>query len=423
MKPFEGRRPELLAPAGNFEKMEAAIRYGADAVYLAGHAFGMRSAADNFSDEELAAAIAYAHERGVRVYVTVNTAPRDAEYPALAAYLRRLGELAPDALIVADLGVFSLCRELLPEMELHVSTQANSVSAADVRAWGRLGAKRVVLSRELTLEEIRAIRAAVPPETELECFIHGSMCISYSGRCLLSNYLCGRDANHGACAQPCRWEYKVRHTSYELVERERPDLPIPIEEEAGETFVMSSRDLSMIAHVPELMEAGIASFKIEGRMKSAYYTAVVTNVYRMAIDAALRGDRSVDPLWLRELDSVSHREYDTGYFYADARAEALTCKKSGYIREKAYLATILSYDTATGEAKCIQRNKVSLGDTMELLTPGRVGRALVCERLFDEAHTEIPSTPHPAMIYYLPVPFPVKPGDILRGGDPAGTAK
>ena len=417
MKTSDRPTPELLSPAGNFEKMEAAIRYGADAVYLAGHAFGMRSAADNFSDEELAAAIAYAHERGVRVYVTVNTAPRDAEYPALAAYLRRLGELAPDALIVADLGVFSLCRELIPEMELHVSTQANSVSAADVRAWGRLGAKRVVLSRELTLEEIRAIRAAVSPETELECFIHGSMCISYSGRCLLSNYLCGRDANHGACAQPCRWEYKIRPTSYELIERERPDMPIPIEETAGETFIMSSRDLSMIAHVPELIDAGIASFKIEGRMKSAYYTAVVTNAYRMAIDAALRGETQPDPLWLRELESVSHREYDTGYFFADSRKEALTCRESGYIREKAYLATVLSYDPATGEAKCVQRNKVSVGDPMELLTPGKGGQPLFCTALFDEEHQPIPSTPHPAMIFYLPVPFPVQPGDILRGGE------
>ena len=417
MKMSDRPAPELLSPAGNFEKMEAAIRYGANAVYLAGHAFGMRSAADNFSDEELAAAIAYAHERGVRVYVTVNTAPRDAEYPALAAYLRRLGELAPDALIVADIGVFSLCRELIPEMELHVSTQANSVSAADVRAWGRLGAKRVVLSRELTLEEIRAIRAAVPPETELECFIHGSMCISYSGRCLLSNYLCGRDANHGACAQPCRWEYKIRPTSYELIERERPDMPIPIEETAGETFIMSSRDLSMIAHVPELIDAGIASFKIEGRMKSAYYTAVVTNAYRMAIDAALRGETQPDPLWLRELESVSHREYDTGYFFADSRKEALTCRESGYIREKAYLATVLSYDPATGEAKCVQRNKVSVGDPMELLTPGKGGQPLFCTALFDEEHQPIPSTPHPAMIFYLPVPFPVQPGDILRGGE------
>lgn len=417
MKTSDRPAPELLSPAGNFEKMEAAIRYGANAVYLAGHAFGMRSAADNFSDEELAAAIAYAHERGVRVYVTVNTAPRDAEYPALAAYLRRLGELAPDALIVADIGVFSLCRELIPEMELHVSTQANSVSAADVRAWGRLGAKRVVLSRELTLEEIRAIRAAVPLGTELECFIHGSMCISYSGRCLLSNYLCGRDANHGACAQPCRWEYKIRPTSYELIERERPDMPIPIEETAGETFIMSSRDLSMIAHVPELIDAGIASFKIEGRMKSAYYTAVVTNAYRMAIDAALRGETQPDPLWLRELESVSHREYDTGYFFADSRKEALTCRESGYIREKAYLATVLSYDPATGEAKCVQRNKVSVGDPMELLTPGKGGQPLFCTALFDEEHQPIPSTPHPAMIFYLPVPFPVQLGDILRGGE------
>ena len=410
--------PELLSPAGNFEKMQAAIRYGADAVYLAGTLFGMRSAADNFTEEQLEEAIRYAHDRGVKVYVTVNTMPRDSEYPRLASYLRFLGGIRPDALIIGDLGVFFLAREILPEMELHVSTQASSVSAADVRAWGALGAKRVVLSRELTLTEICEIRRAVPPETELECFIHGSMCISYSGRCLLSNYLAGRDANHGACTQPCRWNYKIRPSEYELIESERPQMPIPIREIDGETFFMSSRDLSMIRHIPELMESGISSFKIEGRMKSAYYTAVVTNAYRMAMDAYARGDASFDPLWQRELESVSHREYDTGYFFADARQEALTCRKSGYIREKAYLATVLSYDEKRGEAKCVQRNKISVGDPMELLTPGRTGMPMICRKLYDEEHCEIVSVAHPAMVFYVPVPFPVKEGDILRGGDP-----
>ena len=410
--------PELLSPAGNSEKMRAAIRYGADAVYLAGTMFGMRSAADNFTEEELEEAVRYAHARGVKVYVTVNTMPRDPEYPRLTSYLRFLGEIAPDALIIGDLGVFFLAREILPEMELHVSTQASSVSAADVRAWGSLGAKRVVLSRELTLAEIREIRRAVPPETELECFIHGSMCISYSGRCLLSNYLAGRDANHGACTQPCRWNYSIRLPEYELIEEERPQMPIPIREIEGETFFMSSRDLSMIRHIPELMESGISSFKIEGRMKSAYYTAVVTNAYRMAMDAYARGESTFDPLWQKELESVSHREYDTGYFFADARQEALTCRKSGYIREKAYLATVLAYDEERGEAKCVQRNKITVGDPMELLTPGATGQPMICRKLYDEDHCEIASVPHPAMVFYVPVPFPVREGDILRGGDP-----
>lgn len=412
------KRPELLAPAGNFEKLRAAILYGADAVYLAGRAFGMRSAADNFSDEELAEAIAYAHERGVKVYVTVNTCPRDDEYPRLVTYLNLLRDLSPNALIVGDIGVFMLCREIAPKLELHISTQANCVSAHDVIAWGRLGARRVVLSRELTLEEIRAIRAAVPSTMELECFVHGSMCISYSGRCLLSNYLCGRDANHGACAQPCRWDYRIREVSYELVERERPALPIPIEEERGETFVMSGRDLCMIEHVAELIDAGIASFKIEGRMKSAYYAAVVTNAYRIAVDAALAGETQPDGRLLRELESVSHRMYDTGYFFADARREALTCKQSGYIREKAYLATVLDYDPDTQEARCKQHNKLCVGDALELLTPGKMGRSLICRQLFDETHMAIDAAPHPAMIFYLPVPFPVRAGDILRGGEP-----
>ncbi len=408
---------ELLSPAGNYEKMVAAIRYGADAVYLAGGMFGMRAAADNFTEAELREAVAYAHARGVRVYVTVNTMPREWEYAPLRTYIETLKDIGPDALIVADIGVMALIRDVWQEAEIHVSTQANTVSSAACRAWHALGAKRVVLSRELTLDEIKRICASVPPDLEIECFVHGSMCISYSGRCLLSNYLTDRDANHGACTQPCRWNYQIRPTLYEIVEEKRPETPLPVEEIGGETFIMSSKDLCTIEHIPALIEAGITSFKIEGRMKSAYYTAVVTNAYRMAIDAYRAGVRELDPAWLRELESVSHREYATGYFFADSHEEARTCRSMGYLREKAYLATVLSYDEESGEAFCVQRNKLTAGMNAELLTPGQVGRPFVCEILYDESHAPIPSAPHPGMKFYVPMPFPVKEGDILRGGN------
>ena len=405
---------ELLSPAGNFEKMKAAIRFGADAVYLAGNVFGMRAAADNFSDEELVLAVEYAHARGKRVYVTVNTMPHEGEYPALERYVEVLRRAAPDALIVADIGVLSLLRELLPEIELHISTQANAVSAAACLAWHRLGAKRIVLARELTLAEIRAIRAALPPEVELEVFIHGSMCISYSGRCLLSSYLTGRDANRGGCTQPCRWNYRLSGERLAIVEEKRERTPLPIEEIDGETFILSSKDLCMISHVGDLIDAGITSFKIEGRMKSAYYTAVVTNAYRMAIDRALGGDRTVDEGWLRELESVSHREYATGFFYDDPREEANVSKTTGYIGERSYLATVLSYDPASGEALFVQRNKTVLGEEVELLSPGRLGRAFTVSDLKAESGEPIASTPHPMMRYRMPVPFAVSEGDILR---------
>ncbi len=409
--------PELLSPAGNYEKMVAAIHYGADAVYLAGGLFGMRAAADNFTPEEMRRAVVYAHERGVKVYVTVNTMPRENEYPMLRKYIAELREIGPDALIVADIGVMMLIREVWDGVEIHVSTQANTVSAATCRAWHALGAKRVVLSRELTLEEIKNICAMIPRDLEIECFIHGSMCVSYSGRCLLSNYLADRDANHGACTQPCRWNYQIRPAQYEIVEEKRPETPLPIEEHGGETFIMSAKDMCMIEHVPELIEAGITSFKIEGRMKSAYYTAVVTNAYRMAIRAYENGIRTPDPAWLNELESVSHREYATGYYYADSKTEARTCTVNGYLREKAYLATVLSYDSTTGEALCVQRNKLVCGTAAELLTPGEIGKPLMLGEMFDEAHIPIDAAPHPGMRFYIKMPFAVAEGDILRGGN------
>lgn len=403
--------PELLSPAGNFEKLKAAIRYGADAVYCAGQAFGMRASAGNFTLDELAEAAEYVHARGRRMHITVNTMPRDGDYPRLREYLTALREVKPDALIVADLGVMAEVRRILPDVELHVSTQASVVSAAACAAYASLGASRVVLARELMLDEIRAIRANLDPAVSLETFIHGSMCISYSGRCGLSYALTGRDANRGACTQPCRWNYAI-------VEEKRPDEPMPIESGESGTFIFSSKDMCMIEHIPELLAAGIDSFKIEGRMKSAYYTAVVTNAYRMAIDAYQANPNTYryDPAWLRELESVSHREYCTGYFFDDPAVVDHRCTQPGYLREKAYLATVRDYDSATGIATFVQHNKATRGDTVELLTPGRVGQPFTLGTLWDEAGSEIDATPHPLMVYRTKVPFDVKPDDILRAG-------
>ncbi len=403
--------PELLSPAGSPEKLRAALLYGADAVYLAGNMFGMRAAAANFTDAELAEATAYAHARGRRVYLTLNTMPREYEYPALSDYIRRIGQTGVDACIIADMGVLSLVRELLPQMEIHISTQASCVSSSAARMWHSLGAKRVVLARELSMEEICRIRDNIPPELELEAFIHGSMCISYSGRCLLSNHFTGRDGNRGMCAQPCRWNYVI-------TEEKRPEMPLPIEETERGTFIMSSKDMCMIEHIPALMKSGIDSFKIEGRMKSAYYTAVVTNAYRMAMDAYTKNPDgyTYNPMWLRELESVSHREYATGYYFDRTADTARTVTDMGYLREKAYLAVVEHYDPETGEATFIQRNKVCVGDAAELISPGCVGRPLPLPSMKNEAGEDISAAPHPFMRFTVPVPYPVCPGDILRGG-------
>ena len=424
-------KPELLSPAGNYEKMTAALEYGADAVYLAGRAFGMRSAADNFSVEELYAAVDDAHKRGKKVYLTVNTMPHEDEYPALREYLTALRGCAIDAMIVADLGTIATVREILPDMEIHISTQASIVSSAAARAYAALGAKRVVLARELTLAEIRAIRERLDPAIELEVFIHGSMCVSYSGRCLLANALNGRDGNRGTCTQPCRWNYS-------LIEEKRPDSRIPIEETNLGTFIMSSKDLCMIEHVPELCESGIASLKIEGRMKSAYYTAVVTNAYRMAIDAYCADPTGYrfDPRWLAELESVSHREYGTGFFFSKPMEDPALVSTCGYIREKAYFSTATEYheeelaalaeagipaETAGGRLyRFIQRNKLSVGDGAELISPSEVGRAFTVRELYGPEGETLESTPHPSMIYWCRVPFSVREGDILRAAEGRG---
>lgn len=404
---------ELLLPAGNYEKMTAAFRYGADAVYLAGKAFGMRSAAANFSDEELFNAVRYAHSINKKVYVTVNVTPHIDEYEELEKYLCLLKEVSPDALIIADVGVFALARRILPNTQIHISTQAGAVSHADCMFWHSLGASRVVLARELSLDEIDKIRKNTPNELELECFIHGSMCISWSGRCMLSANITGRDANRGSCTQPCRWKYNL----YEIAEEKRPNLRFPVEENDLGTFIMSSRDMCMIEHIPELMESGISSFKIEGRMKSAYYTAVCANTYRIAIDRYLASKEgySYNPLWLRELESVSHREYCTGFYFDTPSDNAQLVTRDGYLLEKAYLAHAISYDVESGRAVFRQKNKIVSDSDIELISPGHVGRPLKALDMRDENGNEIESAPHPSMIFSIKVPFPVKEGDIIRG--------
>ena len=413
--------PEILSPAGNFEKLKAALLYGADAVYLAGQVFGMRSAADNFTVDELFAASDYVHNRGKKLYLAVNTMPRASQYPALREYLKSLRGSGIDACIVGDLGVLSTVKEILPDTEIHISTQMSISSPETALAYAALGAKRLVLARELSLPEIAEIRAALPENIELEAFVHGAMCVSYSGRCMLSHHLTGRNANMGACTQPCRW-------SYALVEEKRPDMPLPIEENENGTFIMSSKDMCTIPILERLCESGIDSFKIEGRMKSAYYAAVVTNAYRMGVDAWKEGtlNDTVKNDLVREVSSVSHREYCTGYYDDDVRSEPQLSSDLGYIREKAYLATAcglstelpegLVYENENGRLyQFIQRNKMVKGSTVEVISPKKLGRAFLAEEMYSLDGTPIESAPHPSMLFYVRVPFEISEGDIVRG--------
>jgi len=403
---------ELLSPAGDMEKLRSALLYGADAVYMAGNCFGMRAAAGNFNIEEIYDAVRYAHSLGKKVYLTVNTMPRSYEYEMLEKYLDGLRDSGVDALIVSDIGVFETVRRILPKMEIHISTQANTVSYAACNAWHRMGASRIVLARELTFDEIRDIRKNISPELELECFIHGSMCISYSGRCLISGNLLDRDANRGACAQPCRWNYKM----YEIEEEKRPDERMPVIETNEGTFIMASKDMCMIEHIPELMECGINCFKIEGRMRSAYYTACVTNAYRMAMDSYIKDKDSYvfDPLWRKELESVSHREYGTGYFYDRTNENANLSSGNKNVCEQSYFAYADGFDESSDLALFVQRNKFKKGDRAEILSPGKVGRGFVVEEIYDEKMQAVESAPHPGMRVYVRVPFKVKKGDIMR---------
>ncbi len=398
------KKPELLSPAGDMERLDMALRYGADAVYLAGTQFGMRGGVKNFSNEELAEAVRRCHAASVRVHITVNTLPRMDELSALPAYLQHLEAIGVDALIIADMGVLRLAKRYAPTPEKHISTQTGIVNAESALGWMELGAKRVVLARELSLDEIRAIRRAVPRELELETFIHGSMCVSFSGRCLLSNYMTGRDAQRGVCAQPCRWKYA-------LMEETRPGEYFPVFEEDGGTYIMNSRDMCMIDHIPELIGAGIDSFKIEGRAKSSYYTAVVTNAYQHAIRAAMAG-RPLDPVWLAEVDKVSHRNYCTGFYYSDDGSMQFY-DDARYLRDWQVAAYVVSCDPS-GMALLTQRNRFFAGEELEILPPGEKPRRFVAQGMRDEDGSPIEVCRHPEMRFTMQLPCWAPKGTIVR---------
>ena len=398
----ERTKPELLAPAGDFERLRMAVLYGADAVYLAGTAFGMRSFAGNFAPEELPGAVAFAHSHGVRVHVTVNTMPRNHEVSCLPAYLEQLQEAGVDALILADMGAFSLAGKYAPRCERHVSTQASVANYVCAGAWYDLGAKRVILARELSLAEIREIRDKTPSDLELEAFVHGAMCVSYSGRCLLSNYMTGRDSNRGACAQPCRYQYY-------LMEEKRPGEYFPVFEDEKGAYILNSRDMCMIDHVGELMDAGLSSMKIEGRAKSAYYAAIVTGAYRHVIDDVAAG-RTVDPVWRDEVEHVSHRRYSTGFYFGEPGQYT---ENARYIREWQVVALVTDCGP-DGMATLSLRNKFSTGDTLELVGPDTKPLAFVAPVMEDEAGEPLTEARHPQMVFRMRLPRPVPAWSILR---------
>ena len=400
---MEGRKkPELLAPAGDSERLRMAVLYGADAVYLAGTSFGMRSFAGNFSPEELPRAVAWAHRHGVRVHVTVNTMPRNDEAARLPAYLEQLDAAGVDALILADLGAFTLAGKYAPRCQRHVSTQASVANYVCASAWYDQGASRVILARELSLEEIREIRDKTPRELELEAFVHGAMCVSYSGRCLLSNYMTGRDSNRGACAQPCRYQYY-------LMEEKRPGEYYPVFEDEKGTYIMNSRDMCMIDHIGELMDAGLDSLKIEGRAKSAYYAAIVTGAYRHVIDDVAAG-RTPDPVWRNEVEHVSHRHYATGFYFGQPGQYTDNAR---YIREWQVVALVTDCDPS-GYATLSLRNKFSAGEPLELVGPDTKPLAFTAPVMEDEAGEPLTEPKNPQMVFRMRLPRPVPPFSLLR---------
>ncbi len=402
------KKPELLAPAGNLEKMKMAVLYGADAVYLGGKAFGLRAFGGNFTYEELKEAVDFAHARGKKVYVTVNIFPHNSDIGKLPDYLRYLQEIQVDALLVADLGVFTMCRKLIPDMELHISTQANNTNWATVNAWKELGAKRVVLAREMSLNEIREIREKC--DVDLEMFMHGAMCISYSGRCLLSNYFTGRDSNRGSCAQSCRWKYA-------LVEETRPGKYFPIEEDERGTYIMNSKDMCLMPHIQDVIESGVDSLKIEGRMKSVHYAASVTKAYRLAIDSYFADSEhfTVRQEWMDELEKVSHRAYTTGFYYHQPDADDQIYGKTSYDQTSDFVGLVRSYDPATGYAVVEQRNNMKVGQEIEVFQPtGPLYRQKITSMIDNETNEEISVAPHPQQIIRMKMEQPVEEYTILR---------
>ncbi|NLZ48669.1 MAG: U32 family peptidase [Clostridiales bacterium] len=400
------KKPEILSPAGNLEKLKTAIDFGADAVYLGGSKLNLRAFADNFTNEDLKEGIKYAHDRGKKVYVTMNVFPHNEDLEGLEEYLTELYNLGADALIVSDPGIIMTAREVVPNLELHLSTQANNVNHKSAVFWYKQGIKRIVLARELSMKEIEEMRRKLPLDCEIEAFVHGSMCMAYSGRCLLSNFLTGRDANRGACAQPCRYKYY-------LTEEKRPGEYYQIMEDDKGSYIMNSKDLCMIEYIPQLVSAGISSFKIEGRMKSAFYVAVITKAYREALDAYWNDPENYvfDKRWLEDVDKVSHRQYYTGFYFDDPNKQVY--ENSSYIRNYDIAGVVRSYDEETKIATIEQRNKVFEGDEAEVLRPVGPYFNIKLNDMRDLEGNKLESTPVAQMIYTIKCDEKLEVNDML----------
>lgn len=402
------KKIELLAPAGNMEKLRMAVLYGADAVYLAGEKFGLRTASDNFTFEEMKEAVDFAHKRGVKVYLTMNIIPHNDDLKDAGSFVERAAATGIDAVIVSDPGMLSIIKRTAPGLGIHVSTQANITNTESVKFWHSVGASRVVLARELSLADIRQIRDNCTEDMELEAFVHGAMCISYSGRCLLSNYMVGRDANMGDCAQPCRWKYH-------LVEEKRPGEYFPVQEDSRGTFIFNSKDLCMIRHIPELISSGVTSFKIEGRVKSSFYVATVVKAYRDAIDAYYVDNESYtfDEKWFEEISKVSNRDFTTGFFFKKPGPEDHNYKTSSYIRNYDFVGVVKGYDNENKMVIIEQRNRFRLGDTIEVMPPKGQVFEFVVNEMYDNEGNAIEVAPHPKMVVRIPME-PLPDDAILR---------
>ena len=403
------RRPELLIPASSLEVLKIAVIYGADAVYIGGEAFGLRAKAKNFSMEEIREGIAFAHAHDVKVYITANILAHNGDLDGVREYFAELREIKPDALIISDPGVYMIAKEVCPEIERHISTQANNTNYGTYRFWYEQGAKRVVSARELSLAEIKEIRANIPDDLEIETFIHGAMCISYSGRCLLSNYFTGRDANQGACTHPCRWKYAV-------VEEKRPGEYLPVYENERGTYIFNSKDLCMIEHIPELMESGIDSFKIEGRMKTALYVATVARTYRKAIDDYKQSPELYREhmAWYQEqISNCTYRQFTTGFFFGKPSDEAQIYDNNTYVKEYTYLG-IVGERNEEGLYRVEQRNKFSVGESIEVMKPDGANITVTVQRIVDEEGHDMESAPHPKQVLYIDLGQPLAMYDILR---------
>ena len=401
------KKPELLAPAGNMEKLKMALIYGADAVYLGGKAFGLRAFGGNFDYDELKEAVDFAHKLGRKVYVTVNIFPHNSDMEKLPEYLAYLNEIKVDAMLIADLGIFTLAKKYAPDTDIHISTQANNTNWVTVNTWADMGASRVVLAREMSLGEIRTIREKCP--VELEMFVHGAMCISYSGRCLMSNYMTGRDANRGSCAQACRWKYA-------LVEEKRPGQYFPIEEDDRGTYFFNSKDMCLLPHIGDVIDSGVDSLKIEGRMKSVHYAASIVKAYRAAIDSYCEDPEHFElkQEWIDELGKVSHRQSTTGFYYNKPTEDDQIYGTTSYEQTSDFVGLVLSYDEATGYAMVEQRNNMKKGQEIEVFQPNLPGYRMILDEMYNDEGELIDVAPHPQQLVKMKMAQPVEPYTILR---------